>query len=557
MYLEQITIRRFGCIENTSWKPRKGLNCLIGPGDSGKSTILAAIRLLLSPSPNNYASEYDYYLRRIEKEFEIEAIIGGLSDDFLAALRIPTLWGWKEGALTPLPDEDGADAVLRVQVRGTSDLELIYEIVTQSGDPVPFGVRLRQLCNLVVMGMDEDDSRELRMGNGSILDRCFDDLDLRLQMQKVVQEASSHLSLPTAATSALGEIEAVFSRAELPRNLSLGIVPNSRGYFLPSMIALTTGSNKLEAIPLTFAGRGTKRMAVMHLAGNLVKGVPILVGDEPERGLEPYRQRVTMKYTRRSLRGGGQAFLVTHSNSILSELHSGALWRVVSGSLPVEIKGKLVGRLLREQPEFFLARTPIICEGPTEVGFLKVMLKYLHQCDIDAAGLFLADGNGNDNACRTGEEMAACSLKCGVFIDNEATGSGLRTRLAQNPKIALGVWHDVCNVEEAVAKWLELKKLDRLVWAAARLCHQNDTRHKLAELRGFLPDKHQSPWEALLDRFGEAAVRTALAKAMNEGEWFKSVRGGTILGLLVIRVGIPEPIKETIAAFWTRLRAIQ
>ncbi|MFT7684292.1 MAG: putative ATP-dependent endonuclease of OLD family [Moritella dasanensis] len=43
--IRQILIRNFRGIESLNWTPHPGLNCLIGPGDSGKSTILDAIDL--------------------------------------------------------------------------------------------------------------------------------------------------------------------------------------------------------------------------------------------------------------------------------------------------------------------------------------------------------------------------------------------------------------------------------------------------------------------------------------------------------------------------------
>ncbi|MCR1572651.1 MULTISPECIES: AAA family ATPase [Stenotrophomonas] len=45
--IRHIAIRNFRSIHSLDWSPSAGVNCLVGPGDSGKSTILDAIDLCL------------------------------------------------------------------------------------------------------------------------------------------------------------------------------------------------------------------------------------------------------------------------------------------------------------------------------------------------------------------------------------------------------------------------------------------------------------------------------------------------------------------------------
>lgn len=49
MQIREITIRNFRGIKQLTWCPVGGLVCLIGRGDVGKSTLLDAIELALSP----------------------------------------------------------------------------------------------------------------------------------------------------------------------------------------------------------------------------------------------------------------------------------------------------------------------------------------------------------------------------------------------------------------------------------------------------------------------------------------------------------------------------
>ena len=70
-----LAIDRFRGIKSLRWAPAPGVNVILGGGDVGKTTILDAIGLLLSPTNATVVSDTDYYLRRDEDEFVIEAII--------------------------------------------------------------------------------------------------------------------------------------------------------------------------------------------------------------------------------------------------------------------------------------------------------------------------------------------------------------------------------------------------------------------------------------------------------------------------------------------------
>jgi len=45
--VRHLAVRNFRSIQSLDWAPAPGVNCLIGAGDSGKSTILDAIDLCL------------------------------------------------------------------------------------------------------------------------------------------------------------------------------------------------------------------------------------------------------------------------------------------------------------------------------------------------------------------------------------------------------------------------------------------------------------------------------------------------------------------------------
>lgn len=60
-----------------------GLNCLIGPGDSGKSTILDAIDLALGARRSYTFNDADFYGLDVTKKITISITIGMLNDELL------------------------------------------------------------------------------------------------------------------------------------------------------------------------------------------------------------------------------------------------------------------------------------------------------------------------------------------------------------------------------------------------------------------------------------------------------------------------------------------
>ena len=70
-----LSIERFRGIKCLTWRPGPGVNLILGGGDVGKTTILDAISLLLSPTNSASVLDSDYNLRNEEAEFCIEAVI--------------------------------------------------------------------------------------------------------------------------------------------------------------------------------------------------------------------------------------------------------------------------------------------------------------------------------------------------------------------------------------------------------------------------------------------------------------------------------------------------
>src|SRR5260370_2703280 len=83
MRIRHLSIRNFRGIRELDWAlPNKTLFCLIGRGDSTKSTILEALRRVFHPQWNLAFDDADFHQCKPENTIKIEVFLGDLPDTF-------------------------------------------------------------------------------------------------------------------------------------------------------------------------------------------------------------------------------------------------------------------------------------------------------------------------------------------------------------------------------------------------------------------------------------------------------------------------------------------
>ncbi|MEG0299584.1 MAG: AAA family ATPase, partial [Aurantimicrobium sp.] len=125
-----VEINHFRSIKSLSWFPANGVNCLIGPGDSGKSTILDAIDLCLGARRGLVLSDTDFYGLDVSQPITISLTLGDLPER-LKNLEYygECLRGYEDlmGAVEDEPRK-GLETVLTVRLTVTADLEPVWSL---------------------------------------------------------------------------------------------------------------------------------------------------------------------------------------------------------------------------------------------------------------------------------------------------------------------------------------------------------------------------------------------------------------------------------------------
>jgi putative ATP-dependent endonuclease of OLD family len=417
--IRALTIKRFRGVEEITWQPAKGLNVILGGGDVGKTTLLEAIALLLSPTNAVTVADTDYYMRKVDAEFVIEGVFA-LSPESGISEQLKPSWPWEwNGTEAVVPSADGeapkGEPVYVLRVRGTEDLELAFEIVQPDGTADMLPVALRRKIGLVRLGGDDRSDRDLRLVQGSALDRLLSDKTLRSRIATKLALTEVEDELSDEAKKALEDLDDVFTEEKLPDCLELSVT-GSPGASVASMIGLTAYREADTQLPLACWGAGTRRLAALTIAEQNQGEHPITIVDEIERGLEPYRQRVLIGKLQS---GKSQAFITTHSPAAISATVTGTLWYVGHDGRVGPLDAKKISDHRKKDPDTFLSRLAIIAEGVTEVGFCRALLERALESALQQHGIHVSDGNGNDNTLDVLEALADGGLNFGGFADDE------------------------------------------------------------------------------------------------------------------------------------------
>ena len=463
--IRRLLIERYRGIKKLDWWPDPGLNVILGAGDVRKTTILDAIALLLSPSNAIVITDTDFWCRNLEADFSIRAIISLPLDSGINTQ--PTMvgpWDWNgKTAVAPTLPEDGAPSpalqspVYKVMVRGTPELDLTYEIVQPHGISISFSPNLRRAIGVVRLGGDDRNDRDLRLVQGSSLDRLLADKTLRSRLGVEFSKDDVTGELQEDGQTALKALDESLSNQSLPHALGLGL-NLGQGQSVSALIGLTSNSLGFR-LPLTNWGAGTRRLTSLAVAQSCRTGSPITLIDEAERGLEPYRQRALVSTL---AQGAAQVFMTTHSGTVLSAAQPSVVWHLNSNGNIGKLDPEKTAKHRQRDPEAYLARLAIICEGATEVGFASHLLRTKLDDDLAGRGIRLSDGGGHEICLQLLRELSSAGFVFGGFADNEGKGEKMWATLKGSMGDLLMQWPEGCTESQVIQNVPE-DKLEILV----------------------------------------------------------------------------------------------
>jgi putative ATP-dependent endonuclease of the OLD family len=563
--IRRLSIERFRSIKSFSWCPAQGVNFILGGGDVGKTTILDAIALLLSPTNPPVVPDTDYYGRTEKAGFVIDALFSLPPENNINQSFKPSWpWDWngQEPIVPSIETDIGSvhnDPVYWLQVTGTEDLELVYEIKQPDGKTDSFPLALRRQIGLVRLSGDDRNDRDLRFVHGSALDRLLSDKALRSRLGNELAETDVAEGLSESAKKALNELDTAFRSKSLPSGLDLAI-NGSPGVSMMALIGLTALRNGIE-LPLSSWGAGTRRLAALAIAEQNQSASPITLVDEIERGLEPYRQRSLVKKLQSGL---PQVFITTHSAAAISAADRSALWFVDHAGNIGRLDSTKIHKHRERDPETFLSRLTVVAEGATEVGFVSALLELALGTPLEQHGVHVADGGGHETTLGLLEALAEGGIRFGGFTDDEGGKHPQRwQRVATKLDKLLFRWSKGCLDENII----NLVPADKFIKLIQDFDGKGGMRLRSLARRLGIEDKTPS---ALKEKAGtglravilEAALGKVPAgketdKKLYESDsqtWFKTLAGGRELSAKMFSLGLWPILKVQLLPFCNAVR---
>jgi hypothetical protein len=541
--IKHLSVMNFRGIRNLDWRLPGPMVCLIGPGDSTKSTILDAIECALSPRWDVPFADTDFYMSKTDQPIEITVTVGQLPQKLMDDKKFGLqLRGWSEqDGLHDEPQEND-DPVISLRLQVDSSLEPVWTVVN---DRNPAGIRItnqdRESLGMVRLGSYVD--RHLSWGRGSALARLTGPLE---EVSAILAEAgrSARQSIEQAKLPKLTEASAKATEAAK----SIGVKPK-QGY-RPALDAQssvgTTSALSLHDgdVPMRMAGLGSRRLLTLALQRSGISDGALILLDEAEHGLEPHRLRHLVRKLRPSdeeqgKEPRGQAIVTTHSPITIVELKANELCVVRSkdGTTTVQNVSADLQATIRATPEALLGQKVIVCEGKTEFGLSRALDQ---AWESEAAGMSLAywgvvpvDGGGS-NAPKNAMELRGLGYETVLLGDSDVPINPNEGELN-----AVGIqailWADNKAIEERLSTDLPLSALQEVLDRAVELHGRQSVFDTLAAELG-LKDVAKDGIEAWLNAgLSEEKVRTGIGSTAKGSKWFKRVDYGEQLGQIVAK----------------------
>ena len=510
---------------------------LIGRGDSGKSTILKAISLALSPTWNNTFADTDFYNLDTTIPIEIEVSLRCVPDKLLTDAK----YGFYKRLLVngeiiddisksgeePFAEEED---ILTIKLVVDDTLQPKWYVVNErEQDDIEISHRDRALLDMFMIAdyADNHFSYNKLSPLYALLKKGLDAPDtIEKKLVDVVRQAYQSI----ASNMSFQEFEKVVLEIK-QQALHLGIefedLKTSLEYkgnaYTESNITLHDGQNR----PLGMYGKGSKRLLSIAIQLALAKAGGIILIDEIEQGLEPDRIRTIIK--KLSQVEQGQIFVTTHSRDVVVESKANSIYLMKKDSnFFHQFEPELQG-LLRSQPEAFFARRVILCEGATEYGIIRALDQHLQGKDklgLSARSIAIVDSKGGDNFYQYAIWLKYKGFDVITFNDDDNTAILSTKKEATNA----GVRMAICDAGNAFEQQLFNDVPWNIVIALAQLAKNILSEEAVVScLDGIqsISDLNST----IVERQFE--IRQKLGTQSKKKGWYKNVTDGENLGELL------------------------
>ncbi len=509
--------------------------CLIGSGDSGKSTILEAISLVLSPNWNIAIHDNDFYKGDTKNPIEIIVNLINIPSSLISETKFGLHLRGYDSKNSCISDEitESMESLLTIKLTVEKDLEPKWHVINSKTEDIPISASDRSKFN-VFMVSDYID-RHFSWSKGNPLFTLLKE-ESKVDDDTVIIDALREAK-KTIDKHPFDQFKAVLAKIQnYAKNLGVDITNTNTSIDFKDLV-MKDGKVSLheENIPFRLKGKGTKRLISIAIQTALAESGGILLIDEIEQGLEPHRAQFIVNSLKKN--NIGQIFIATHSRDVIVELEYSNLFqmRATSNKL-IPFTNNLQG-LIRAHPEALFAKKLIVCEGATEIGIMRSLSKQMIErgnVDPILKGIRFVDGGGK-NLFNYANGFHDSQYEFCVFCDSDDFGT--EKKALSDKGIPIFDWNEGDCLEVAIVKdlpWVGIKEFLEL----------SATLDSIEKAKTF-EESLKSKWDSIKSKYGSTCadsfetaedtpqMRSAIGLAANKGSWFKNQSKGESLGDIV------------------------
>lgn len=541
MRIANLEIHNFRGIKscNLDFPVESRVICLIGAGDSTKSTILKAIEWNLWPTWNLVACDNDFYNGDTNSPIIIRGTFTEIPDALLAEDKFGLYLRSNGTELNPdVNDEpvDGAPLCITIELTINASLEPKWTVVCNRKEPKPISNADRKLIQIGFVG--DNCSKDMVWGRNSVLQKYANSKDtLREAYTAALRDAINKTDL-----SSLDEVSGAI--IDIGKQYGVGFDSELKSKIMMQNGSFSSTVGVFEgATPLSQRGTGSQKLLSIGLNIKSFSGNTLLLIDEIETGLEPYRLKSLIAELRATHKNNGQVIFTTHSPVAVTECTIQELV-IINSKSGTTVAHTLFSKdegsnnnfqsEIRRNPEAFLSKRIIVCEGKTEMGFVRAFDKFLYATQnyrMAHKGISMADGGGGSIF-----KCAGVLLKCGydicLLMDSDLPEEEKEKQKLRTEGISVFDWDKLNALEEQVffdiptEAAVKLLNLAREKKSTASICD----RLKKVDIICSISDDEKISFSKLDN---ETKKKIGTVAKSSGSEWYKRIDLGEKLGDIV------------------------
>ncbi|MBV5282290.1 MAG: AAA family ATPase [Paludibacter sp.] len=519
--------------------------CIVGRGDTGKTTILDAISYVLSPNWNITFYDTDFNNCDIDTPIEIEISISDVPSRLLQLDKFGSYIRFLNLSTKVIQDDyiDDAIPILTIHLKVERDLEPIWYVSSCKGETKEIKSNDRSKLNVFLVS--DFINQHFSWNKGTPLYSLLKQADGTTENTSIVIDAlrNAKEKVNDADFTHLDPVIDIIKTIAA----SLGIdIANTLTSIDLKDLSIKDGRICLhdENIPFRLKGKGSKRLISIGIQIALAKLGGIILIDELEQGLEPDR----VKHLIRTLYNNNkknktQIFITTHSQNVVEELECDNLFflnndsGVLTGNfIPSEDKYQ---SLIRFCPSAIYAKKIIVCEGKTEIGICRALDQYrinTGSSSFTTNNVVYVDGSGSsftDRALRLKKlELEVCILS---DSDRDETLNPTKDEL-----LAAGI----IIIDWEAGKSIERQIFDDLPWNGIVNLVDYRIKDKKGNIKSVIdsinefsvipltPNWKETPTDEIRDSIYQACTKK-VPKPDEDKSWFKRIDHGEELGNII------------------------